>query len=128
MKAITKYVKLVTIYLVMFQCCLGFTVYKYLRVSHIHHYIHSKDCQLKSALGIDCFDTCNGVQYNSEESQKKDKDSSDKIIHSEIQAIIVNSQKIHLVQTAFVPHIIYRDVNLSKGAENSIFQPPKTDC
>ena len=125
MKNILKYLRFTIIYLVIFQCCAGFTVYKLIRIQHIHHYIHAKDCQVKSALGLDCFNHCNGVQNNCEESQKKDKNSGDQNFHTVFNAIIVSSHKICLAKHIDVPPAISMDVNLLKGSAKSIFQPPK---
>lgn len=125
MKNILKLLRIILVSVLIFQCCAGFTVFKVLRDKHIHKYIHSKDCQLKNYLALDCFNHCNGIQSNSEESQKKDKSIDDNNLLSQINAILVSTQKINSKKVIIVPHGIYRDVNVLTGTANKIFQPPK---
>lgn len=126
MKSLLKLLRIILVCVLIFQCCAGFTVFKVLRDKHIHKYIHSKDCQLKNSLALDCFNHCNGVQNNSEESQKKDKSSDDQNLLSPINAILVCTQKIYSSKVIIVPHGIYRDVNVLIGTTKTIFQPPKS--
>ncbi len=125
MKATLNFLQILVIYVLIFQCCAGFTVFKVLRDKHIHKYIHSKDCQLKNSLALDCFNHCNGIQNNSEESQRKDKSSDDHNLLSQINAILVSTQKFYSSNVIIVPHGIYRDVNVLTGTTKTIFQPPK---
>ena len=125
MKNILKLLRIILVCVLIFQCCAGFTVFKVLRDFHIHKYVHSKDCQLKNSLAIDCFNHCNGIQNNSEESQRKDKGSDDHNLLTQINAILISNHKIYVSQIIIVPHGIYRDVNVLTGTSKTIFQPPK---
>ncbi len=125
MKNTVKFLQKLIIYVLIIQCCAGFTVFKVLRNHHNHKYVHAYNCQLKSSLALDCFNHCNGIQHNSEESQKKDKNSDDHNVYSSVFAILVSSFKISSHLSLIVPHIIYRDVNVLPGATKAIFQPPK---
>ncbi|MCC2548356.1 hypothetical protein LJY25_18060 [Hymenobacter sp. BT175] len=92
-----------------------------------HAYTHSTDCQQRSYLRVDCFDTCNGQQY----AVKKhpDRPSTQQILHS-LKGVDLHCQ----VAEAELLGVLYYTTSKAEagllpsrpvGFSGEIFAPPR---